>query len=186
MWPSSLSPPPQRSTIFNFHRDSNDPSNLPICRIVRSAFAWFHVSANGSDIAEQPTRPCYSKFGRKLNPYFPASHRANIRPTPRHRARWEVKKILRRVKNRDREGILSLFLFPFKLFHPFSSTPCKFFQLWHDGTRLDLGNLAVARVSVDRSFDRFLNELYRLILSILYFRYFWLFEDNKTDRCDIS
>lgn len=50
----TLSPPPlQRSTIFNFHRNSNDRSNLPKYRIVRSAFSRFHVSANESDIVEQ-------------------------------------------------------------------------------------------------------------------------------------
>lgn len=98
----------------------------------------------------------------------PCKHSTHTSPSSAMRSK---KKSLGELKiETEREFCLS---FSFLLnFFILSHAPCKFFQLWHDGTGLDLGNLAVARVSVDRSFDRFLNELYRLILSILYFRYF--------------
>lgn len=55
IWLSSLQtlPHPKDQQFSIFTEIQTNGSNLPKCRIVRSAFSWFHVSANESDIVEQ-------------------------------------------------------------------------------------------------------------------------------------
>lgn len=133
MWLSSLqtlSPLPQRSTIFNFHRNSNDRSNLPKYRIVRSTFSRFHVSANGSDIVEQENsrRSRVIPTWLKVKPVLSCIIRSTT-VTPRTWWRGEEVKNPWRIKNR--EGILYILPFSlFKLSYSFSCShtiPCEYF-----------------------------------------------------------